>query len=218
MIPKNLFICVADKNNIDESYKNNVENLLKNNSNYKLNMVDYNDFIEILKNEKIEWLEYFLKLNKNLGAMIGDYMKYVLLYLYGGVYIDIKSNTLKSFDEIIGNNTKPIFYHWKTTKIDEYGNYFLISNKNESVYLEIINGINEKIKNYKKVKNINTPKLNVLKFTGPHYTKNIVDKNKNKIVKSNKERKDDLICSKVQNHTDKCNTPHYSKVYEELVI
>lgn len=222
-IPKNIFICVGDKNKIPESYLKNIEDIKIKNPSYSLKLLDNNDFLTILNEEKKEWLPYFLKLNTNLGAMIGDYMRYCLLYFYGGVYMDAKTNTKKPLDDIIRDNTIPIFYHWKTKEIDEYLNYFLISNKNEKIYLEIINGINLKIKNYKKVDNIKKPLWNVIHFTGPRYLKFLIDNSIYKdtiIIRSNIERTKDIrysIFGSITKHRG-LTGKHYSKVYEELVI
>lgn len=222
-VPKLLWITIKDKNNIDETLRKNIENISKMNPSYYLNLIDNNDFENILKNNKPEWLPYYHKLNKKFGAMIADYIRYCLLYIEGGVYIDSKSYCRLPFDYLIKNDTKAIFFQWETIKVNEYLNYFLISAPRQLVYLNIIETINKNIDNYNPNDyNINHSKNNILKFTGPHFIKPLIDLISSSdpesiTIKNNNFRKKALIYGKVKDHVNKFGSPHYSKVKEHLV-
>ena len=60
-IPKNIFICVADKNKLAEPYLKNIEDIKIKNPNYELKLIDYNDFLTILNEEKKRMATIFLK-------------------------------------------------------------------------------------------------------------------------------------------------------------
>jgi len=218
--PSILWITIKDKNNIDDCILNNINNIKNMNRHYDLQLIDNNDFENILiKEKKLEWFNYYLKLNKKFGAMIADYVRYCLLYLYGGVYIDCKSFCKYPFDRLINSESKPIFFEWKTQKVNEYLNYFLISPPEHPVYLDIINSINKNIDNYNPLEyNIRYSKSNVLGFTGPHFIKNIIDEHIDEVhIKNNEYRKKTLMYLKIKNHDRKFGVTHYSKVHEHLV-
>jgi inositol phosphorylceramide mannosyltransferase catalytic subunit len=225
MINKNLFITVRDNTNIHPDIIENIKKIKKNNINYKLYIVDNDEFEEMLKKYKPSWLPFFKKLNPNLGAMIGDYIRYVLLYLFGGIYIDCKSKCKVSFENIIKDNeNKPIFFRWDTVTNNEILNFFLISPVNHQVYLDMIEKIHENIINFDQEEwMVHRSKSNVLKFTGPHLLTKIVEKYVEKykdyvIIKDDSWRRKCLIYATIKNHKEKIDGQHYSIVKEHLVI
>jgi len=59
----------------------------------------------------------FMMINPVYGACISDFARYCLLYLYGGIYMDIKSQVIQPIDELLnwGNHDDIlILSHWDT--------------------------------------------------------------------------------------------------------
>ncbi len=91
MIEKNLFFVATDKNDLNQDFIDNMDFVKKQNPSYKVRLIDFKDFEEYYKEKDIDsYNNYYCKLNKKIGAMVADYIRYNLLYYEGGVYIDIK--------------------------------------------------------------------------------------------------------------------------------
>jgi mannosyltransferase OCH1-like enzyme len=66
---------------------------------------DDNDCKNIIKNHFNERIyNAYLNINDNYGAMKADFFRYCILYLFGGIYIDIKSSFLYPIFKIIQKN------------------------------------------------------------------------------------------------------------------
>ena len=104
-IPNIVFLTYHNKNKIP---KNIYENLNKYAHNYKI--VIYNDKEALLFLNKYFGSIFVDKFNKlRLGAHKADLLRYCFLYIYGGVYMDIKLRLLTNLDNII-NEKKNKFY------------------------------------------------------------------------------------------------------------
>ena len=68
----------------------------------------------IIKNYDKERLNLYTSINPEYGAARADYFRYLLLYKYGGVYLDIKSGMKKSLNHIIDKDDEYILCHWAT--------------------------------------------------------------------------------------------------------
>tara|TARA_R110001606_G_C15261672_1_gene638520 strand:+ start:297 stop:968 length:672 start_codon:yes stop_codon:yes gene_type:complete len=221
MIPQNLWITVRDKKNIHPEIIANIKKIKNLNRNYKLYIVDNAGFEEMLKEHKSSWMPYYKALNPNMGAMIGDYIRYVLLYLFGGVYIDAKSFCRLPFEYVIKDDVdKPIFFDFITKHDDEILNYFLIAPAKHEVYEELIESIHDNILYFDTNDwSLHHTKSNVKKFTGCRLLTQLVRRYKNDVViKNNQWRIRALINKSVTDHRTKLDGLHYSKVMEHLVI
>ena len=68
--------------------------------------------------------------------MIADYIRYVLIYYQGGVYMDIKSRPKMKLENWINNNKNHVLFRWTTKAHDEILIGFLSSKKNnERIYI-----------------------------------------------------------------------------------
>ena len=100
-IPNYLFQTYYDKKKIPQYIFDNVNLYAQN---YKYFLLDDNDAIKFLKS----YFTYDVvkRFNQLLyGAHKADLLRYCLLYIYGGVYIDIKTILIKPLDEIFKNKT-----------------------------------------------------------------------------------------------------------------
>ena len=58
-------------------------------------------------------LERYLKINKAYGAARADLFRYLLMYRYGGVYLDVKSGAASPLDEVLRDDDRYLLSHWK---------------------------------------------------------------------------------------------------------
>ncbi len=76
--------------------------------------------------------------NLKLGAHKADLLRYCFLYVYGGIYIDIKTILIKPLDEIFINKTA--FYTCISIK-DSISNGIIASKPRNYIFLKLINNI-----------------------------------------------------------------------------
>jgi len=75
----------------------------------------------LIKNFPIHIYSTYKKINPKFGACLGDFARYCLLYVYGGVYIDIKSDIKKEITPLLEKYNKKdtlVVSHWGYTKND----------------------------------------------------------------------------------------------------
>jgi len=217
MIPKTIFIIINDIDDIHIDFLNNIEFIKKQNPSYNVVIYDFKKFEEYYKKiNKEDYEKYYCKLNKNIGALIADYIRYVLIYNFGGIYIDIKSRPQIKFENYINNNDKYLFFDWDTKSHTEIMNGFFAVEKNNEMFRDVIDTIHSNIDNYNKNNyNIKNTRINVLNFTGPRVFTKVLKKNTSLITKSNWTKY--LIRVFIKDYKDKYNILHYSKVFEHLV-
>ncbi len=145
----NIFITCNDRATLDNIFLLNIEKIKKQNPGYNVVIYDNKSFEEYYKKKnKYDYENYFCKLNKNIGAMISDYIRYVLLYYEGGIYIDIKSNFIIPLNNYVKD--KDIFFLWDTKAMTEILNWCLIVPKaHNNVLKDMIDIIHNNINNYK---------------------------------------------------------------------
>ena len=226
MIEKNIFFICTDKNELDQCFKDNIEFIKKQNPNHNTYLIDFNDFNKYYKNIDIHsYNNYYSKLNKNIGVLNADYIRYVLLYNEGGVYMDIKSRPKIPLDNFINDDDTARLIHWKHNQTKnwkrEYMTSFMICRKNNILFKKVIDKIHYNIDNYNFNNiNFNRARKNVLNFTGTHLFTRILDEEDLSNIRmiDNKEKKKVYIFNTCGNYQNKYSTPHYSKLREHLII
>ncbi len=218
MIPKQLFITCKDKNDLHEDFVKNIDKLREESVGCELKIIDNNDFeqyLDTIDNPKIKKAYY--KLNKGAGALIGDFVRYVMMYYEGGAYIDMKSGFRKPLNEIINTDEDLVLYYWHT--YSELVQFFLASVPKHPFYKALLDELCEDIDNYKPTFNSN--KANVLKLSGPRLISRVFNKfftEENKpTVRDFKKKGNDLIYSRVPKHGSKMDNS-YSRFKGSIVL
>ena len=230
MIPKNIFF-YWDSEIMHDTLRDNINFIKNQNKEYDVKVISPEDFIKLLQVNLPNLLLYFKRLNKNLCALRADYVKYVLLYLYGGVYIDVKTRPKKRLSDLF-NNIDLLLIREELTK-PHICNSFLVSKPKHIFFKKVIEKCNYNIDNYHTFNiNINSPKSNVIKLFGTYMLGEVVNDNiilfdnKNNILIESKYYSKYIIFSIVnktnrrysKDHYELYTNKHYTKVKEHLVI
>jgi len=155
MIPKIIHQTWKDKNLPPIIYKLVSENISFLKSNGYEYMFWTDDMILKLISEEYPNFYNIYKLART-GVQKGDMARIILVYHYGGIYIDLDVLVLRDFKEIIDMNSDKLYISYEpsgqTTALynsDKYiCNAFFAANKNNNMLKILLNNIPEYIKNY----------------------------------------------------------------------
>ena len=100
---KNLFMCYNDKSKIPQKVYDNAK---KYTPDYELLIYDDNEIIQFFKDHYSDSERYINLFNKLQGAHKADLWRYCVLYHYGGVYLDVKTELIKPLNEIFVDDNK----------------------------------------------------------------------------------------------------------------
>lgn len=216
MIPKQIWITCKDKNDLHEDFKNNIEIIRNFNKDHNLTIIDNDDFEIYIKNKDTKLHSYYKKLNKDAGALIGDFVRYVLMYYEGGIYLDMKSGTKRPLNTLISNQDEIIFYNWDN--YNQLVQFFLASKPYHDFYKYLLDELCKNIDNYKP--QFKSNKSNVLRLSGPIFITKCfdsfyTDECIKPVVRSFKSTKDLIYC-RVKNHSSKMDNS-YSNCKTHLI-
>lgn len=122
-IPKILFqICLkgfpenADHvlSSLDDGLKNNIAELKNNNPDFKYYLfsdVEAERFIlEYYGKEMLN--NYYYRIDRHYGAARADLLRYLILYAWGGVYLDLKSTLAHPLSECVNTDDCFLIFYW----------------------------------------------------------------------------------------------------------
>ncbi|WP_298285553.1 glycosyltransferase family 32 protein [Acidocella sp.] len=128
-------------------------------------------------------LKQYLRINPRYGAARADLFRYLLIYQFGGVYLDIKSGSTAPFDNIIKPEDQFLLSHWRNSEDDpfpgaglhselsfiprgEFQNWHIIAAAGHPLLERAINFVLTNISRYQAaLSGVGT--LAVLRLTGP---------------------------------------------------
>lgn len=177
-IPKLIHQTISNKNHLHQDIINNTNKIKHSNKEFSYCIYDDSgrvDFIKKHYEEKI--LKLYLSINPQYGAARADFFRYLLIYIVGGIYLDIKSSATTPFEKIIRENDKIILSqwsnnnspHWEHIKFNikhEWQQWFLISEPGHPYVKNVIDLVINKIETYNPFI-VNVGKIGVLNTTGP---------------------------------------------------
>jgi mannosyltransferase OCH1-like enzyme len=173
MIPKTLhFIWWQGIDKIPDKFSNNINTWRLNNKNYNIFIWDEQSIKKLVnKNYNLNHLNSFSKMIQKI-----DYSKYLILYKYGGCYIDIDMICYDNIDKYIDQNkiNVSLFYFTNVKIFPVINNGFIACPKNCEEIYKIIS---------KCVKNANNSyllnELTVMYTTGPIMFNNEIENSEN---------------------------------------
>ena len=209
------FIWTQGENQIPSIMKENIDFVRQQNLDYNITIYDIEKFIDFLQDKPTELLDCFNKLNKKCYAMVSDYIRIILLYYNGGVYMDVKSRPKQPLSTFL---TEDKAYIFRVDKWDEWISGFIVSNKNNTLLNDMINNMKYNINNYHSLNLQGNPHTKVVNFLGPGVLKALIENNDYEdIIKvSNKNRIKYIQISFVKNYHKYYES--YSRFKEPLII
>ena len=90
-------MCYHDKSKIPNKVYDNLRKYAKG---HNIQIYDDKEIIQFFKDHYKDSDRYINKFNKLQGAHKADLWRYCVLYHYGGVYLDIKTELIKPLNEI----------------------------------------------------------------------------------------------------------------------
>jgi mannosyltransferase OCH1-like enzyme len=152
-IPKTI-IQTYNTNQIPDSVNNNLQNILKTNPEYDYRLITDQEGVDIIKtNFDNRTLTAFQQLI--LGAAKGDFIRYIVLYLYGGVYLDLDASIETDLNTFIKPMDEFIFFINGDINLEQF--CFMIRPRHP-ILLMIIEEM---------VKRIENRESNIFRATGP---------------------------------------------------
>ena len=159
-IPKHIIQTYKD-NLVHTSIHDNIKRILRENPDYDYYLVtDATGRSLISRYFNRETLAAYDKLN--IGAAKGDFLRYVSIYIYGGVYIDLDSTITDSLNKSIDNNMDHYIVYDDNFNIM---NTPIISKPRNPIILNVIE---------ETVKRINEYEANIFLATGPTLVTDVI--------------------------------------------
>ena len=163
-------------NDIPNKWKDAQQSVINKNPNYKYKLYTDKENRNIIKKYFPFFLETYDSFEYHIQRV--DAVRYCILYLYGGIYLDLDYVCNKSFDELENNKNnenKSIFLNKSINQSWTYTNSLMISiKKNDPFWLKCIYRMMQPIPWYLFGKH-----LKVMNTTGPlmltHVVKNNID-------------------------------------------
>lgn len=169
---------------------------------YDIIIHDNQDIYHIIEEYYPEYLEKIKKIN--IGAVLADIFRYLILYLEGGIYSDFDCEPIKRIDDLLESNISTILcYEFHSDFIPDIKNnkllhkdhiatkiygfqfcqYFMISEPKQNVFLKMFLSITSRLDELIQI-NVNDKLYirNVINITGPSgFTKIVADNMTDKI-------------------------------------
>ena len=154
-IPK-IIIQTGNTAKIHRMIYNNIHSILRLNPDYSYIFITDNTAIELIKaNFDTNTLNAFNKLK--VGAAKGDFIRYIALYVYGGVYLDLDAGITTRLSDIIPTDTEFIFFY--NSDVDpKITNWIIMSSPKNVLIKKIIDEM---------VIRIHNNETNIFLATGP---------------------------------------------------
>ena len=169
--PKIIFQTWKTKD-VPEKWLNAQDSIKKMNPDFHYVLLTDNDNEYIVKTYFPKYLQYYN--NFKYPIQRADIILYMILYLYGGIYIDLDYIAIKSFSNLQLNDKEVGLI--KSNNVDVITNSFLISKPGSTFWLDCIN---EAIKPSSKFNFIKH--LEIMNTTGPLMVNRVSKKHMDKI-------------------------------------
>lgn len=112
--------------NLPELFKSNIEEMCRQNPSWAHNFYNDSDVEVFIRQEFGEdILSYYLRIDPNYGAARADLFRYLVIYKFGGVYLDIKSRFLRPIDDVLVADEQFVVSRWKNGKGEKHEGYGL---------------------------------------------------------------------------------------------
>lgn len=168
--PRIIFQTWEDEN-VPEKWRDAQRSVIEKNPNWEYVLITNEDRIRIIRENFPELLPLFKSFKHNI--MRADMIRYVVLYLYGGVYLDLDFVALESFDSLkIEGARAEVGLVVSTNSSNMFTNAFMASKPGSQFWLECL----AEIRRPKSPLITFTKHLEVMLTTGPIMLTNVAEK------------------------------------------
>ena len=157
---------------VPDQWKHAQKTVKEKNKDWKYVLLSDEDNLRIVKKHFPDFLPYFVNFKYNIQR--ADAIRYMVLYLYGGVYLDLDYQAIKPFGSIILDKDKEVGLI-KSGNVNCITNSFLCSHKASKFWLQCIEEMKKPYKLWYFTKH-----LKIMCSTGPLMVDRVYKKNKNK--------------------------------------
>ena len=184
-IPRKIWQTCPDKQNVHPKIAACIEQLKQINPNWDYRLFDNKDRREFIKSVSSErFFRAYERLNPKLGVSRSDVFRYLIVFLHGGAYFDLKSGTSRPLDEILCDSDRYILSNWDNGPAGkfpgagmgkpfdrisggEWENWFVIAQPGHPYLAAVLTQIMSNIEMYNAFR-FGQGALGVLNVTGPH--------------------------------------------------
>lgn len=230
-IPKSIYQINLGKNNLAPKIEKNIQIIKDLNPTYAYFLFDDKDAENLLKEYYTnEIIEIYNKINPIYGAAKADFLRYLLIYAKGGIYLDLKSTITKPLDEALNLNTTmylssgPKEYQNTHKELErfhegEYQQWHIVAAAGHPLLRRVIKRVIYNIQHY-SVKDFGVGRRGVLRTTGPIAFTLAISDDKNELFKKVDVSKlgfDYTIFKNPHEHKSLVKN-HYAKLKEPVVL
>ncbi len=235
-IPKIIHQTYASHTVPDEIARN-IKRIKELNPGWEYRLYDDQDIITFISAHFTEYLPYYNRISPKYGAVKADFFRYLLLYFYGGVYLDIKSSMKRPLDEIIQKDDKYLLSHWYNlpggtqckwgvySEIDnprgEFQQWFIVSTSGHPFLYEVIINMIKQFNMYKPKKRT-VGKKGVLQLSGPimytHSILPVLNKHSFRMIESEQDSGFIYNIFKNESHCQKLFKHHYKYQRRSILL
>jgi mannosyltransferase OCH1-like enzyme len=157
---------------VPDNWKFSQKTVKEKNKDWKYVLLSDEDNLKIVKKYFPDFLPYYVNFKYNIQR--ADAIRYMVLYLYGGVYLDLDYQAIKPFGSIILEKGKEVGLV-KSSNVNCITNSFLCSHKGAKFWLECIEEMKKPYKWWYFTKH-----LKIMCSTGPLMIDRVYKANINK--------------------------------------
>lgn len=217
MIPKTVYQTWISKD-LPSFYADIVHHNRQMNPDYEFSLWDEKEMEDFMNSSDLSprIKQAFFRLNPHYGPARSDLFRYSIIYLYGGIYLDIKIKIQKPFHEWIPDHYDFLYSYWNHGR--EIANWYLIFSPQHPILGKLLDSISSSILCIPDDQDWRG-KADVLKLTGPiPYTR---------IMESNLSHYRSFSIQPINHYLSYGNHflgipiqgyKHYSKVEEPLLL
>lgn len=112
---------LKEQQSIPAEIQENIAKLKALNPTWEYRLYDASNILDFISNNyDANVLRYFNRINPAYGAAQADLFRYLLIYKYGGAYLDIKSLTLLALDDVLAEDDRFLLSYWKNKSGEEF--------------------------------------------------------------------------------------------------
>ena len=156
MIPKVVYFVHANKK-IAQQFNDVILYNKKNNPELEFRFYDDIKIKKFIKKYYPEFYKFFICINKDYGAAEADIFRILILYHYGGIYIDIKTKINNIYDQIkdtpfaCGKYDEYLMRYYNNLIGFGYSNFFISSEKRGKIITDLKNEMYYRLSNFGKL-------------------------------------------------------------------